>query len=82
MDQLGIAFTGVVAVWLSQDLRENWRRWSCIFGMCGQPFWFYATWNAEQWGIFALAFIYTYSWGRGCWLYWIKPWVQTKGRRT
>jgi len=72
-DQIGIALTGVTAVWLSQDERLSWRRWACIFGMLGQPFWFYATWKAEQWGIFILCALYTYSWGRGLWAHWLKP---------
>ena len=65
LDQIGIALSGVIAVWLTQDKRESWRRWACIFGMLGQPFWFYATWKAEQWGIFALCTLYTYAWARG-----------------
>jgi hypothetical protein len=76
LDQIGIALTGCVAIYLSQDQRESWRRWSSVLGMLGQPFWFYATWKAEQWGIFALTFIYTYSWGRGLWAYWLMPWLR------
>jgi hypothetical protein len=52
LDQLGILVTGVIAVWLTQHKRESWRRWACIFGLLAQPFWFYAAWKAEQWGIF------------------------------
>ena len=73
VEQIGIALCGVSAVFLSQDARESWRRWACIFGLVGQPFWFYATYRAEQWGIFLLCFVYTYSWGRGLRTYWFKP---------
>lgn len=73
MEQLAIAATGVTAVWLSQDSRETWRRYACIFGMIGQPFWFYATAKAGQWGIFVLCILYTYSWARGVWNHWLKP---------
>ena len=76
LDQIGIALSGVIAVWLTQDKRESWRRWACIFGMLGQPFWFYATWKAEQWGIFALCTLYTYAWARGVWTHWLSPYVQ------
>ncbi len=72
LDQIVIAVTGVPAVWLSQDSRHKWRRWSCVLGVVGQPFWFYAAWKAEQWGIFALCFLYSYAWGRGVWNNWIK----------
>jgi hypothetical protein len=72
MEQIFIALTGVVAIWLSQDERETWRRWACIFGLCAQPFWFYASWKAEQWGILALCFIYAWSWYRGLKTYWLR----------
>lgn len=73
IDQIGIAVCGVSAVFLSQDKRESWRRWACVFGLAGQPFWFLATLHAEQWGIMALTVLYTYSWLRGVRTYWIKP---------
>ena len=78
LDQIGIALSGVIAVWLSQDQRESWRRWACIFGMLGQPFWFYATWKAGQWGIFALCTLYTYAWARGVWTHWLSPYFQAR----
>ena len=65
LEQIAIAFTGATAVWLSQDTREEWRKWSSIFGMISQPFWFYSAYIAEQWGIFFLCMIYTVAWGRG-----------------
>jgi hypothetical protein len=82
LDQIGIAFSGVIAVWLTQDKRESWRRWACIFGMLGQPFWFYAAWKAEQWGIFALCMLYTYAWARGFLVHWLRPYLTAKERRT
>jgi hypothetical protein len=81
LDQIGIAFSGVIAVWLTQDKRQSWRRWACIFGMLGQPFWFYAAWKAEQWGIFALCMLYTYAWARGVWVHWLRPYLTAKERQ-
>ena len=72
LDQLAIAATGVTAVWLSQDNREDWRSYACLFGMASQPFWFYATWKAGQWGIFALSFLYAASWARGFYYQWVR----------
>ena len=73
LDQIGIVLTGVIAVWLTQDKREGWRRWACVFGMLAQPFWFYAAWKAEQWGILAITTLYAYAWARGVWTHWLAP---------
>jgi hypothetical protein len=73
LDQIGITLSGVIAVWLTQDKRATRRRWACIFGMLAQPFWFYAAWRAEQWGIFAMCTLYTYAWARGLWTHWLRP---------
>lgn len=73
LDQIAIAILGAAAAWLSQERRESWRRWACIFGMLGQPFWFYASWQAGQWGIFAVSVLYALAWMRGLWVYWIAP---------
>ena len=73
IDQIAIALFGALAAWLSQERRESYRRWACIFGMLGQPFWFYTSWKAEQWGIFAVSVIYAAAWMRGLWLHWLAP---------
>jgi len=72
IEQIGIALLGVTAIWLSQDKRESFRRWACIFGLMAQPFWFYTTYKAGQWGIFCLCFLYSYSWLRGVKNNWLK----------
>lgn len=72
--QLGIALFGVAAIWLSQDALESRRRWASVLGLAGQPFWFWATFSAQQWGMFALCFLYSWSWFKGFRLHWMgKP---------
>lgn len=71
MEQIAIAFTGLVAIWLSQDSRDSWRRYACLFGIVGQPFWFYSAYTNEQWGIFTLAFFYTFAWIKGIKTNWL-----------
>lgn len=71
IEQIIIAVFGLGATWLSQDARLKWQRWACILGLVAQPAWFYATWKAEQWGIFVLAFFYTWAWARGVWNFWL-----------
>ncbi|RKE36667.1 hypothetical protein B0G76_2869 [Paraburkholderia sp. BL23I1N1] len=71
LEQIGIGLFGVAAVFLSQDVNMNRRRYACLFGLVAQPFWFYATWKAHQWGIFALSFLYAASWLRGFANHWL-----------
>jgi hypothetical protein len=73
MDQIGIVIFGVLAVFLSQDRRESYRKWAPIFGMLGQPFWFYAAITADQPGVVFVCVLYTLSWMRGILNYWIRP---------
>lgn len=68
--QIAIAITGIFAVWLSQSPQANRRKYACWFGMAGQPFWFYVSFNEQQWGIFLLTFVYTLAWLRGFKVYW------------
>jgi len=71
VDQVAIALTGAIAIWLSQDKRETWRKNACLFGLVGQPFWFYSAYNAEQWGVFVLCFFYTWAWLKGVKNHWL-----------
>lgn len=72
-DQIGIMLTGATAIFLSQSKSERLRKWACVFGCLGQPFWFWTTYTNEQWGIFCMAFLYTFSWLRGVWNFWVAP---------
>jgi hypothetical protein len=72
-EQIIIAFCGLLSVFLSQDKRPNWSRFACLFGLFAQPFWMYATWKAQQWGIFGLSFIYAAGWIRGIYNFWYLP---------
>lgn len=72
-EQILIAMFGASAVYLTQQGNDALRKYAPLLGLCGQPFWFYATYQAEQWGIFVLCFLYTYAWCTGIWNYWIMP---------
>jgi len=69
--QLAIAVFGVTAIWLSQASSLKSRKWAPVYGLAGQPFWIYATFSAEQWGIFVLSMFYTVAWMRGIKNHWI-----------
>lgn len=65
IEQLAIAMTGVTAIWLTQSKSPKARRFACLFGLAGQPFWFWAAITAQQWGIVVLCCFYTVAWARG-----------------
>lgn len=66
--QAVIACTGLTAIFLTQTPRLA--RWACWFGLAGEPAWFYSSVHAHQWGIFVLAFFYTFAWSKGIYVYW------------
>lgn len=70
--QLFIALFGVTAIFLSQSPNPRTARFACLFGLAGQPAWFYATISAEQWGMVALCFFYSFAWARGVKTHWFK----------
>lgn len=63
--QIIIGLTGGIAIWLTQSENLRNRKYACIFGLIGQPFWFYSAFTAEQWGIFVLCIFYTLAWYKG-----------------
>lgn len=71
--QVFIALFSVTAVALSQCESLSLRRWASVFGLVSQPFWYWTSWHAEQWGIFALSFLYTAAWTKGFWQAWVNP---------
>lgn len=72
IEQIAIVITGIAAVWCSQDRKPAIRKYACLFGLAGQPFWFYTSYQAAQWGIFALSLFYTFAWAKGLYVFWIK----------
>lgn len=76
IEQYMIAGTGVTAIFLSQSVNAEYRRYACLFGLAGQPFWMYAAYTADQWGILVLTLFYTMAWMKGVKTHWIQE--QTK----
>lgn len=70
--QIGIALTGAVAVFLTQSSTANLRRYACLFGMVGQPFWFMAAWKAGQMGVLFVSFLYALAWAKGVHTHWFR----------
>lgn len=73
LSQASIAVFGVTAVALSQSLSPAARKWASVFGLVGQPFWFYSATVSQQWGIFVLCILYSIVWAKGFYSSWINP---------
>jgi len=71
IEQFIIAVSELIAIWLIQTNNENHRKYACIFGLIGQPFWFYSSYIAHQWGAFILCFFFTAAWIKGLYQYWL-----------
>lgn len=71
IEQAFIALTELIAIWLLQSKATKYRKWACIFGLLGQPFWFYASYEANQWGAFILCFFFTMAWIKSLNDYWL-----------
>tara|TARA_R110000868_G_scaffold111743_6_gene301449 strand:- start:429 stop:653 length:225 start_codon:yes stop_codon:yes gene_type:complete len=73
MEQMIIAATGALAIFLTQQRNAALQKYACLVGMAGQPFWLMATYQADQAGMFALSAFYTLTWAMGVWTHWIRP---------
>lgn len=67
--QAAILVLGALSIWLTGGSATA-QAWGSLCGLAGQPFWLWTTWRTRQWGIFALAVVYTVSWGRIAWGHW------------
>jgi len=62
IEQVFIATTELIAVGLLQAKTRQYRKWASIFGLLGQPFWFYTSFQSQQWGIFVVCFFFLGLW--------------------
>lgn len=65
MLQIWIAITCCISNWLIQDNSSRTKLIACVVALAGQPAWFVAAWQAQQWGIFFVDILYTLLWMRG-----------------
>lgn len=73
IDQIAFALPAALAIWLSQSRCAALRRWACLFGLGGMPYWIYTALLAGQWGMLALACAFALGWLRGLWVHWLAP---------
>lgn len=58
--------------------QDHWRRWGFVIGLASQPFWLWATWSDQAWGMLIVAVFCTGTWALGVWNHWVVP-VRQKG---
>jgi hypothetical protein len=51
--QVAIMFFSCLSISFFSSKRHG--KWGFVSGIIGQPFWFYATWTGEQWGMFVVS---------------------------
>ena len=73
IEQVVIACTELTAMWLLQTKNLSKRKYSSLFGLLGQPFWFYSSYISNQWGTFLLCFLFTSIWFKIFYDYWLTP---------
>jgi hypothetical protein len=62
--QVGLAVFGVIAIYLVNS-KGPYQKYGCLFGLAGQPFWFWSAYQAQQYGVLLLCCFYTFSWAQG-----------------
>lgn len=60
----------LTAAFCVNDHRDAVKKWGPVFGLLSQPLWLYETLAAAQWGMVALACVYTGLWARGYYNAW------------
>lgn len=70
IEQTIIALTELLAIFMLQSESYQKRKYAPLFGLLGQPFWFYASYIANQWGAFILCFFFTIAWLKMIKTYW------------
>lgn len=70
--QVIILTFGVTALFLSQLDSMTAKRAAPIIGLLAEPFWLYTSYNAGQWGVFCLGFVYIFVWLFSFYKVWIR----------
>ena len=71
LSQAMIFIFGTISMFLFAR-NDRWSKWAPIVGLLDKPFWFYATITTDEWGIFALNFVYMFIYLYGLYNFWIR----------
>lgn len=73
VSQLWVTIFGVTALWMAQSRQERWRAAAVLFGLLGQPGWYFQLVIHGQWFMLPAFVAYTACWVRGFWIHWMAP---------
>ena len=68
--QTAILILSCVAIWLLAKKRDSVSRWGYVVGLASEPFWLYASYKAEQWGVFLVCLWWAWCYLKGIWNHW------------
>lgn len=68
--QAAIVILGGAAIWLVGRRNPRLRRWGYVVGLISQPFWLWATFTADQFGMYLLSLFYCWAWADGIYNHW------------
>ena len=71
--QAVVTIFGASAIFLLGARIDRVRRWGVVCGLIAQPAWYITAIAHEQWGLLPVFALYTGSWLRGLWTYWLRP---------
>ena len=68
--QVAIVVLGGAAIWLVGRRNPRVSRWGYVVGLASQPFWLWATFQADQYGMYWLSLFYCWAWTDGIYNHW------------
>lgn len=72
LNELLLMFFTILSILLSQFEDIKYRKYSCIFGLISQIFWFIDSIVSSNYGIFIVSCFMTFIWSYSFYRYWIK----------
>lgn len=70
LNQVMIFVLSALAGLLVAQADDEMRKWGYIVGLASEPFWFWASIESRQWGVFGGCVVWTVIWAIGCWNHW------------
>lgn len=67
-----LSFLTVVSIYLTQQPNRKLHKYPSLIGVCMQPLWLWFSIHHELYAFVLLAIVYSWVWGYGFYIHWIK----------